>query len=70
MNMSAELDRTVRYLLTCSLFKEPVDSSSYAASSDGAGSGMEICRGWLTRRYLYYDLGVCLKASTQIGAKI
>jgi hypothetical protein len=70
MDVSAELDRIVRCLFICGLFNDPGNSSGYAASDDGAGSGLEICRGWLTRRCLYYDLGICLKASTQIGAKI
>jgi len=64
MNVSAKLDRNMRYLLTYVLFNDPVNSSGYAVLYEGAGSGLEICRGWLSRRDLCYDLGVCLEAST------
>jgi hypothetical protein len=45
MNVSAELDRIIRYLFTYGLFNDPVNSSVYAVSDDGTGSGLEICRG-------------------------
>jgi hypothetical protein len=45
MNVSAELDRSMRYLFAYGLFNEPVNSSIYAVSDDGADSGLEICSG-------------------------
>jgi len=64
MNVSAKLDRNMRYLLTYVSFNYSVNSSGYAVSDDGAGSGLEVCRGWLSGRDLCYGLGVCLEAST------
>ena len=64
MDVSAKLHRNMRCLLTCGLFNDPVNSSGYAVSDDGAGSGLEMCEGWRSRRDLWYDLGVCLEAST------
>jgi len=37
MNVSAELDRIMRYLFTYCLFTNPFISSAYVVSDDGAG---------------------------------